>query len=204
MKNGIKALVVAFFVLLALIASAQQRKPDFSGTWLLNVARSSPEPDIWLQRRPVRFSIYQTDEEVTIDTGDGSLFGVTGPVTETPLRYRLDGLVVTVLDTSLGDLPNFKRKISTEAFWEDVSRLVTFTTHFSETPNGLNAGNTRIVIFSMAATDQEMKVERTGYRGPRPDPSTLFGPLPKYLHNGRMEDGRVYAKDTAYYTKMAR
>jgi len=48
MKKEIKALVLAFFVLLALISGAQQRKPDFYGTWLLNVARSGPEQEIWL------------------------------------------------------------------------------------------------------------------------------------------------------------
>src|SRR5262249_34957447 len=143
MKNGIKSFVLAFFLLVAFIVSAQQSKPDFSGTWILNVSRSGPEPEIWLQRRPVRFNIHQTDIAVDIDTGDGSLFGVTDRVTETPLSYSLDGLIVTVSDTSLGDLPDFKRKISTEASWENNSRLVSYTTHFSETPNGVNAGNTR-------------------------------------------------------------
>ena len=194
--------MLALFVLFGLLATAQQYNPNFSGTWALNVAQTGPEPEIWLQRRPVRFMIHQTDEEVTIDTGDGSLFGVVAPVTEKPLRYRLDGSVVTVLDQSLGELPNFTRKISTKASWQPGSRLLTLTTHFSETPNGINTGNTRVLIFSMVANGQ-MKVERTGYRGPRADPSTFFGPLPKFLHNGRLEDDRVYAKDIALYTKIA-
>jgi hypothetical protein len=199
--SGVPLLLGALCALV--VVAAPQRKPDFSGTWVLNVARSGAEPEIWLQRRAVRFNIKQTDEELTLDTGDGSLFGVADPVTQTPLRYRLGGSTVTVLDTSLGDLPNFKRQIRTEASWEKDSRLVTYTTHFAETPRGANDGNTRVLIFSIVANN-EMKVERTGYRGPRPDPSRLFGPLPTYLHNGRLEDDRVYAQDTAYYTRAAR
>ena len=107
-----------FVVLCGLIAAAQQGKPDFSGKWVLDVARSGPEPVIWLQRRSVNFTIRQTDDDVTIDTGDGSLFGVPEPVSETPLHYRLDGSVVTVVDRSLGDIPSFTRKINTEALWD--------------------------------------------------------------------------------------
>ena len=82
-------------------------------------------------------------------------------------------------------------------------RLLTFTTHFSETPNGINAGNTRVLIFSMTAGDQQMKVERTGYRGARINNGTLLGDVPKYMHNGRLADDLVYGKDTAFYAKMA-
>ena len=174
-------------VLCGLIATAQGR-PDFSGNWVLDVARSGREPVIWLQRRPVKLIIRQTDDDVTIDTGDGSLFGVPEPVSETPLHYRLHGSVVTIEDRSLGDIPNFKRKISTEALWDSDWRLLTFTTHFSETPKGIKAGNTRVLIFSMTAGDQEMKVERTGYRGTRVDNGTFSGDVPKYMHNGRLED----------------
>jgi hypothetical protein len=160
-ENATKALMLVFFFLLALISTAQERKPDFSGTWLLDVARSGPEPEVWLQRRAARFIVQQRDEEITIDTGDGSLFGVTAPVTETPLRYVLDGSIVIVPDHSLGDLPNFSRKISTQIAWEDDSRLWTFTTHFVETPKR-SAGTTRVLIFSLAASGRELQVERTG------------------------------------------
>jgi len=197
------ATCATFVVLCGSIVTAQQGKPDFSGTWVLDVARSGPEPVIWLQRRPVKFIIHQTDDDVTIDTGDGSLFGVPEPVSETPLHYRLDGSVVTVVDRSLGDIPSFTRKISTEASWDSNWRLLTFTTHFSETPKGVNAGNTRVLIFSMTAGDQEMKVERTGYRGTRINQGTFFGDVPKYIHNGRLEDDLVYAKDTSFYAKVA-
>jgi|SRR5215831_1500124 len=90
MVTATKLTTCAIFVVLSgLIAAAQQGKPDFSGKWVLDVARSGPEPVIWLQRRPVKFTIRQTDDDVTIDTGDGSLFGVPEPVSETPLHYRL-------------------------------------------------------------------------------------------------------------------
>ena len=48
-----------------------------------------------------------------------------------------------------------------------------------------------------------MKVERTGYRGTRTNKGTFFGDVPKYMHNGRLEDDLVYGKDTAFYTKVA-
>jgi hypothetical protein len=67
--------------------------------------------------------------------------------------------------------------------------------------NGKENGTTRVLIFSMT-DDHELKVERTGYRGRRPDPGSLFGPLPKHLHNGRIEDDRAYAKDIAFYEKL--
>jgi len=116
---------------------------------------------------------------------------------EVPLRYKFDGSVVTIVDHSLGDLRNFTRKIRTEAYWENDSRLWAFTTHLSET-NGKESGTTRVWVFSMTS-DHEIKIERTGYRGPRPDPRMFFGPLPKYLHNGRIEDDRAYATDIAFY-----
>jgi len=204
MVTAAKLATCAFFVVLcSLIAAAQQGKPDFSGTWVLDVARSGRESVIWLQRRAVKFIIHQTDHDVTIDTGDGSLFCVPEPVSETPLHYRLDGSVVTVVDRSLGDIPGFTRKIRTEALWETNSRLLTFTTHFSETPKGINAGNTRVLIFSITVGDQEMKVERTGYRGTRINNGTFFGDMPKYVHDGRLEDDLIYGKDTAFYAKVA-
>ena len=112
-----------------------QSKSDFSGTWILDAVRSGPQPEMWNQRRARRFMIAQTVQEVTIDTGDGSLFGVSDPAIDSPLVYKLDGSTLVVVDRSLGDLPGFSRKIKTEAAW-DNSRLVTRTTHFSETANG--------------------------------------------------------------------
>src|SRR5262245_65288045 len=62
MVTATKLATCAIFVILCgLIAAAQQGKPDFSGKWVLDVARSGPEPVIWLQRRPVKFTIRQTD-----------------------------------------------------------------------------------------------------------------------------------------------
>jgi hypothetical protein len=189
-----------FLVLFSLAGASQQSRPDYSGNWILDSARSGPEPDIWLQHRPMHLVIRQNFEELTIDTGDGSLFGVRVPVVEDPLQYKFDGAIITVVDHSLGDIPNFTRKISTEASWENNSRLWTFTTHSAEA-NGRDAGTTRVLILSMTP-DHELKVERTGYRGRRPDPASLFGPLPKYLHNGRIEDDRAYAKDIAFYKNL--
>jgi len=102
---------------LCFTAVAQQVRPDFSGTWVLDAIRSGSEPETWLQRRPQRFMIQQTTEELTMDTGDGSLFGVSSAVTESPLRYKFDGSTVTVVDHSLGDIPNLTRKTISRNSW---------------------------------------------------------------------------------------
>jgi hypothetical protein len=80
-------------------------------------------------------------------------------------------------------------------------KLFTFTTHFRETAAGGIAGTTRVWIFSMT-DDHEIKLERTGYRGVRPDPTTFSGPLPKYLHNERVEDDKAYAQDVSFYKRV--
>ena len=173
-----------------------QSKSDFSGTWILDAVRSGPQPEMWNQRRARRFMIAQTVQEVTIDTGDGSLFGVSDPAIDSPLVYKLDGSTLVVVDRSLGDLPGFSRKIKTEAAW-DNSRLVTRTTHFSETANGASGGVTRKLTFSLLAV-REMAVERTGYRTSKTPPTVLHG------RPYRLEDDLVDAKDTAIYVKTAR
>jgi len=152
---------------------------------------------MWNQRRARQFVITQTAREVTIDTADGSLFGVPDPVTDSPLVYKLDGSTLGVVDRSLGDLPGFSRKIETEAAWDD-SRLVTRTTHFSETASGASGGVTRQVTFWLPASGREMAVDRTGYRTSK-DPPTLLHGRPY-----RLEDDLVYARDSAIYVKTAR
>jgi hypothetical protein len=117
-----------------------QERPTLAGTWLLDGARSGREPPIWTQRRPARLVIAQTDDEVTLETGDGSLFGVPQLVIDGPLRYRFDGSPLVVVDRSLGDLPGVARKIRTKAAWEGP-RLVTHTTHLSETDQGASEGH---------------------------------------------------------------
>jgi hypothetical protein len=123
-----------------------QGKPDFSGVWILDKQRSGPEKVIWNQTRSGRF--VQSLLELTIDTGDGSIFGVPAPVTGSPLVYKLDGSPVIVIDQSLGDLADFVRKIRTEAKWDDT-KLVTLTTHFSESAGSVGSSVTRVLTFSM-------------------------------------------------------
>jgi hypothetical protein len=198
------AMRVCFLLLAAMLVGgiciSAQARPDFSGTWLLDRVLSGSEQIVWTQKRPGRFVLTQTPKELTIDTGDGSLFGVSQLLIDGPLRYKFDGSVV-VVDHTLGDLPDFERKIRTQAAW-DGARLITRATHFSETPAGVSGGVTRVVVFSMTSRGQLM-VERTGYRD-NPSPELFVATLPKYLHRGRLEDDLVYAKDTAFYTKASR
>jgi len=195
MRLGCFAGAVA--ILAVPLATSAQSNPDFSGTWILQAEKSGPSKVVWNQTRAQRFTIAHGSLEVTIDTGDGSLFGVREPVTSVPLIYKLGGSSVTVVDRSLGDLPGFSRKIRTEAKW-DNAKLVTLTTHFSETAEDVGAAVTRALIFSLLAGGREMVVERTGYRDNTP--STI---IPRIMHHGRMEDDLIYAKDIAFYIKSA-
>jgi hypothetical protein len=192
------ALVLAWSVALPCSPIAQGR-PDFSGTWLLDIARSGREPTIWTQRRPSRFVFTQTADELTLDTGDGSLFGVPALVIDGSLRYRFDGAPVVVVDRSLGDLPGFARKIRTWASW-DGTHLITRATQFSQTAQGESRGVTRVLVFSLTPDRGTVIVERTGYRG-EAGPELFVGTLPKIPHHGRIEDDLVYATDTALYTR---
>jgi hypothetical protein len=186
-------ILAATVLILPLLLDAQSQ-PNFSGIWILDAVRSGVQREIWNQRRANRFVIAQTAQEVTIDTGDGSLFGVTEPVVEGPLVYKFDGSPVVVVDRTLGELPGFARKIRTEAVWEN-SRLVTLTTHFSETSEGASGGVTRKVTFTLEPSGREMTVERTGYRTSKAPPTMLHG------RPYRREDDLVYATDTAVYIK---
>ena len=80
--RGVKLRPKLEMELFSFVGSSQQSRPDFSGNWVLDGARSGPEPDIWPQRRPIHLVIRHNLEELTIDTGDGSLFGVRVPVVE--------------------------------------------------------------------------------------------------------------------------
>ena len=199
-------LMRAVFVVVTWLASSLpvvgQERPDLSGTWLLDAQRNGREPTIWTQTRSRRFVLKQTADDLTIGTGDGSIFGVARLVIDAPLRYPFDGSSVVAVDRSLGDLPGFERKIGTKASW-DGERLVTHSTHFSETAEGASGGVTRVLVFSMMPNGTVLKVDRTGYRG-TPGPELFVRILPKYLHRGILEDDLAYAKDTAYYTKAVR
>jgi hypothetical protein len=173
-----------------------QRPPDLSGTWILDRARSGPTTDVWGQLRPQRFVIVHTSSEVSLDTGDGSIVGVDGP-----LVFRLDGIATIVVDRSVGDLPDFARKIRTEAAWEG-DKLVTRTTHFAEKrgasgqPEIVPGAITRILILSLIEDGSRLVVERTGSRA-RP-PAKLHG------RPYRQEDDLVYARDTVVYLRLGR
>ena len=181
------------------VTLGSQGQPNFTGTWVLDNARSGPEPTIWTQRRPGGFVLSQTADELLLDTGDGSIFGVPKLVLDGSLRYRLDGSSIEVVDRTLGDLPGFERKIRTQASW-DGSRLVTRSTQFHIGADGAKDGVTRVLVFSLLP-DGSIKVDRTGYRGLQ-GRQLFVTVLPKYSHRGMLEDDLVYARDTAFYTKL--
>ena len=143
--------------------SAQAPHPDFSGTWQIDDLHSGRAVDVWGQTRARLLVISQSPSELTVDTDGG------GPSVPGELRYRLDGDELLVRDDSLGELPNFVRKVRTLARW-DGPLLKTETESVSESIDPLTGeprtgrSITSVLTFRLAAGGNELIVERTGYR----------------------------------------
>jgi hypothetical protein len=147
--------------------SAQPSIPDFSGTWRIDDVQSGRGVDVWGQTRARVLVITQTPSELTLATDGG------GPIVPVDLRYRLDGDELFVRDVSLGELANFVRKVRTVAQW-DGHALKTETETVSESidqrTGALKTGRgiTSVLTFRLGAGENELLVERTGYRAQPP------------------------------------
>jgi hypothetical protein len=161
---------VAAVVSLCLTASlsAQAPLPDFSGTWRIDDAQSGRGVDVWGQTRARVLVISQSASELTLATDGGGL-SVPGELQ----RYRLDGDELLVQDDSLGELPNFARKVRTVAHW-DGAQLETETETLSESIDPatstvrIGRGITSVLTFRLAPGGNELIVERTGFRAQPP------------------------------------
>ena len=152
--------------------SAQPSMPDFSGTWRIDDVQSGRGVDVWGQTRARVLVITQTPSELALATDGG------GPNVPVDLRYRLDGGELLVRDDSLGELASFVRKVRTMAQW-DGHALRTETETVSESLDArtgalkIGRGITSVLTFRLGADDNELLVERTGYRAQ--PPSLLHG-----------------------------
>jgi hypothetical protein len=113
-------------------------------------------------------------------------------------RYRLDGRSSEFVDGSLGELPNFVRKVRTTATW-DGRTLTLETEPFNESVDEKTGetrtgrGITSVLGFRLEANGQELVVERTGYRAQ--PPAVLHGrPYDR-------KDDLVYNTDVARYVR---
>ncbi len=183
---------VALFAFGTSASGVPQSLSDFSGTWVLDAARSGQAREVWFVSRAHKFIINQTASELAIDS-DGSIADVAGP-----LVYKLDGSEITTANLSMGDIPGWTRKIQTKAIL-DGATVVTYTSHVSETTDR-NKGSTRetvgvtiVLTFTLSSNGRDLIVERTGFR-PVPPPTLHDRPY-------RQEDDLVYRKDTATYVK---
>lgn len=167
MSNG-RALAAIVSLCTAATLSAQAPLPDFSGTWRIDDAVSGRGVDVWGQTRARVILISQSTSELTLATEGGGL-SVPGDLQ----RYRLDGEELLVRDDSLGDLPNFVRKVRTLARWNGVE-LKTEAETVSESidPNTgaprTGRGITSVLTFRIGPGGNELIVERTGYRAQPP------------------------------------
>lgn len=148
--------------------SAQSPLPDFSGVWRIDDVQSGRGVDVWGQTRARVIVITQTPSEFTLAT-DGGGPNVPGDLQ----RYRLDGDELVIRDDSLGELPNFVRKVRTLALWdggalktetETVSESIDERTGAPKTGRGI----TSVLTFRLGADHNELIVERTGFRAQPP------------------------------------
>lgn len=148
--------------------SAQSPLPDFSGVWRIDDAQSGRGVDVWGQTRARVITIIQTPSELTLFT-DGGGPNVPGDLQ----RYRLDGDELVVRDDSLRELPRFVRKVRTLALW-DGRALTTETEAVSESIDEhtgapkIGRGITSVLTFRLGADNNELIVERTGFRAQPP------------------------------------
>ena len=146
--------------------SAQPSLPDFSGTWRIDDAHSGRGVDVWGQTRARLLVISQTPAEIVVETDGG------GPSAPGDLRFRVGGELL-MRDESLGDLPNFVRKVRTLAEWTGDA-LKTETETISESIDErtgmpkVGRGITSVLTFHLSADGGELLLERTGFRAQPP------------------------------------
>ena len=150
----------------AVSLSAQPSMPDFSGIWRIDDAHSGRGVDVWGQTRARLLVITQTPSEIVVETDGG------GPSAPGDLRFRIDGELL-MRDDSLGELPNFVRKVRTFAEWTGDA-LKTETETISESIDRqtgapkVGRGITSVLTFHLSADGSELIVERTGFRAQPP------------------------------------
>ena len=142
--------------------------PDFSGTWMIDDLRSGRPVEVWGQTRARLLVITQTPTDLTFTTDGG------GPSVPGELQhYRLDGHELLVQDDTLGELPNFIRRVRTLARWvgdaltteiETVSESIDRRTGAPKIGRGI----TSVLTFRLEAGGTELVVERTGFRAMPP------------------------------------
>lgn len=146
--------------------SAQPSLPDFSGTWRIDDVHSGRGVEVWGQTRARLLVITQTPSEIIVETDGG------GPIAPGDLRFRIDGELLRRDDT-LGELPNFVRRVRTMAEWTGDA-LKTETETISESVDKqtgapkVGRGITSVLTFQLSADGSELIVERTGFRAQPP------------------------------------
>jgi hypothetical protein len=167
MSNG-RAIAAIVSLCLTATLSADSPLPDFSGTWRIDDAGSGRGVDVWGQTRARVMRISQSASELTLATEGGGLT-VPGDMQ----RYRLDGVELLVPDDSLGELPNFARKVRTLAQWDGIE-LKTEAETVSESVDPdtgaprVGRGITSVLIFRLGPGGNELVVDRTGFRAQPP------------------------------------
>lgn len=143
--------------------------PDFSGSWQRGKSRAPG-----FAFGAPHWTIRQKSSELVLLVG-GQTF-----------VFRLDGAESVYIDHSLGDLPNFIRKIRTQAHWEG-ERLLIERTSFAEQTDASGKVTTTtgaITIVEALTSSPDRRILTADHRGFRAMPPDLVHGKP-YLQSGR-------------------
>jgi len=151
---------VLIFSLAVCSLALAQGSPDFSGSWRLDKWQTVGEAP-WGQTHAEEMVITQTANELTLTIKADSY------------HFILDGAAHSVLDRSMGDLPNFVRKTETVADWSGRS-LILQVTELSEQTDAktgkvsVHPGITNVHRLTLSDDGGVLTDERTGYRAETP------------------------------------
>lgn len=187
-RAALTAVVLTALTFASLSAPPAQARPDFSGTWRLDRARSDPPSKTpWGHRSADKLLIYQTADALTLSIDDDRFY-----------QFVLDGVPHSYIDHSTGKMPHFVGLTVTQANL-NATRLVLKITEVARitTPGSgvvhYHPGITRVHVLTLSGNGKALTMERTGYRH---DPPALLHGSPY----SRAED-LVYAHQTLVYNK---
>lgn len=119
-----RRLVLVALCLAGCRSLSSQQIPDFSGTWILDVAQTRASARPRREPRVYTIDIRQLGTEITI-ANSSARWG------DNETTYVIGGGQKIVDDPSLGEIQDFRRRLRTEATW-DGERLTLRTTPFGE------------------------------------------------------------------------
>jgi hypothetical protein len=189
MRVVLIGLNVVFSVLVAgLMDVHAQAKPDFSGTWTLNVQRTLTLQRPWNKPMPAAGTLHitQTAIDIIIDAG------------EQHLAYKLDSSESATDDEGAGTSPDWRRTRKTQASWAGEKLILMTRVDLEQIDNKTGKPTTSIgnaTVQTLTRSGDELIVEQTGFRAVAPE--ILHG------HPFEAADDPPVTRATAVYVKTS-